>query len=185
MGCWEETCAITETPIFEGQSCVMVVLDKLVKDYMPFDCIKRVHGIHKGTYDEHGWIREIDIDYYYPDIQEKYKRWHAILGNKNRIFFHRFAWDKINHFMADESVDFADVFKSNLFELDEKEVQEFSKMLIFSGITRRDIMSSERFTGSQAVYQTTGHFDLVADLIKQQCHLMKDYLGDGDGDDDE
>ena len=61
----EETDAITRTPIFEGEPVVMVIIeegrtpDSLTMD--SYDGIgSNVHSIHKGTYNDYGWIAEID-----------------------------------------------------------------------------------------------------------------------------
>lgn len=83
MGCWEETCVLTLTPIYSGDSVVCVVYaNDVLFDYQrnssPQACaLKYVIDIQFGTYDDYGWLTESDSD-----------RPQAVV-----VFFHKQAWD--------------------------------------------------------------------------------------------
>lgn len=72
MGCWEETCALTNTPIYAGERCVMLELDKEQLDrYMKLNPLTPIgiqgsdsqwrmfKAIHRGTYNDYGWLEEL------------------------------------------------------------------------------------------------------------------------------
>lgn len=73
MGCWQETCALTNTPIYEGERCVMLVLDEkefnLYMKHFPLSPIgmrgtdnqwRMFKAVHKGTYNDYGWLNEVE-----------------------------------------------------------------------------------------------------------------------------
>ena len=71
MGCWQETCALSLTPIYEGEPCIMVIMDA------EWTTRVRAHSsvlgsigsnwqwrpfreFHRGTYNDYGWINELE-----------------------------------------------------------------------------------------------------------------------------
>ena len=93
MGCWEETCALTNTPIYNGERCVMIVIDEdklksLFKNFSGAVTIGTMGGdyqwkifksLHCGTYNDYGYLEELD---------------ESELGKSFPcIFFHEAVWD--------------------------------------------------------------------------------------------
>jgi hypothetical protein len=90
MGCWEETCALTNTPIYNGERCVMLELDEpQLGIYLKFSPLspmgtkgsdhqwRMFKALHRGTYNDYGWLEELDRrDRFWPCI-----------------FFHEKVWD--------------------------------------------------------------------------------------------
>lgn len=96
MGCWEETCAVTRTPIFAGDPVVMI----LFKDQRQFkyrfqwflendgDAHTQVEALYFGTYNDYGWINEVEDPTY-----DKHER---------AAFVHRWAWDRVQEMIPDD-----------------------------------------------------------------------------------
>jgi hypothetical protein len=172
MGCWEETCAITSQPIYSGDSCIMVIVrgfDLLMPLNNPVyeaDCI---HSIHKGEYNDYGWIEGLERK------------------EEDVIFFHESAWDKAIECMDNSKLSQADLEHSikmnyakdntrlvveNVPDYNELSLKEFEQRLIeckpnpeikmypehivdffkvsnFCYFTRRSIFGSCGFSGGQ------------------------------------
>lgn len=97
MGCWDETCGLTNTIVRTGDPCVMVVIKpggpspyiSHTFGNQPWD-LRQVQEIHKGTYNDYGWISEVDIE-------------HGDPRNDYFIcFFHRRVWDEVVAFEKDK-----------------------------------------------------------------------------------
>lgn len=84
MGCWQETCALTLTPIYETDEVVCLsfaeeVLTDSRRIFSPCDCaLAYLKDIQFGTYDDYGYINE-----------SEYKR----PENTVFIFLHKKAWE--------------------------------------------------------------------------------------------
>jgi hypothetical protein len=62
MGCWNETCALTHTPITNGEECWMVVLKKDIfsQDYWQLEFPRYSWlGTFFGKYNDYGWLEEV------------------------------------------------------------------------------------------------------------------------------
>lgn len=64
MGCWNETCALTHTPITEGEECYMIVVPRhMFKDddswQLEFPRYSWL-GTFKGSYNDYGWLDNLD-----------------------------------------------------------------------------------------------------------------------------
>lgn len=67
MGCWNETCALTHTPILAGEECYMVIVHRAsaMKDYWQLEFpIFAWQGTFKGHYNDYGWLDEVDQEKY-------------------------------------------------------------------------------------------------------------------------
>lgn len=65
MGCWNETCMLTDLPIYEGETVGAVLLIKknnMGKTYYPNDMWEPISPIIYGTYNGYGEITDIDLD---------------------------------------------------------------------------------------------------------------------------
>lgn len=102
MGCWEETCGITNTPIFEGDEVVLVVLSNEIGDEKislglgSWDDLRHVTAVAKGPYDHYGWVKGF----------REAKRGEALEETDGgtvyetsewmrKAMFHRQAWDAV------------------------------------------------------------------------------------------
>lgn len=103
MGCWEETCGITNTPIFEGQKVVMVVLDdELGEDQIDLGRfgswfeMEHITHIVKGKYDHYGWVQDYREAKRGEKISESEKgSVYETAEWMRKAMFHRAAWDAI------------------------------------------------------------------------------------------
>jgi len=95
MGCWNETDAITQQPIFVGDRCVMVLLDsdtpslKYGSSYGAFgmrvEDLNSVKSIRRGRYDDYGNLEQ------------------AGPGDKEvALFFLKEVWDRCKEYKADD-----------------------------------------------------------------------------------
>jgi hypothetical protein len=98
MGCWGETCALTQTPIFRDDEVVVVAWDSRVLTRWPSEWTHKrgvepmdgeyLRAIIKGKYNEYGWVQETDAP-------PSPKRGLACM------FFHRIVWDAAQQREAD------------------------------------------------------------------------------------
>jgi len=99
MGCWDETCCLSNQIVRENDPAVMVVIKPgevqhgLVCNTFgsQFWDFKQVKEIHKGTYNDYGWLKETHkedddprLDYYL-------------------CFFHKNIWDEVVDFERKEN----------------------------------------------------------------------------------
>jgi hypothetical protein len=61
MGCWNETCVITNTPVTAGAPAVMVLFNsKIRKEYHIFRGVRQnLIGVYHGQYDDYGCVDEL------------------------------------------------------------------------------------------------------------------------------
>jgi len=176
MGSFQETCALTATPIYYGERCMMVILDeewtKRIRNHesvvgyigstyqwRPF------RAFHRGTYEDYGWINELDSEPYKKDLHqppclffhESVWDWAAALPT-NEIFNRRLQWEQ------DENESAIERAKDLPKELDETETDRMwdlgllvysPEFLAFRRICevakdlRRDIFGGLTFRGHQ------------------------------------
>lgn len=91
MGCWQETEAITHTSIIRNESVVMVILTKEGAESHWWlgswsDLPEYIMEIHKGTYDDYGWINELSFH----DTDYGRRR-----DDARTVFFRQSVWDEI------------------------------------------------------------------------------------------
>ena len=61
MGCWNETCAVTGSPICINDEVVLVLFDSNSQSFIndiPHYYVPYLKNISKGTYNGYGWIKE-------------------------------------------------------------------------------------------------------------------------------
>lgn len=107
MGCFNETCAVSGTPIREGQQVKMVVF-KFPTGTLPpphnfFDRPELVYhsfvGTFTGKYDDYGRIDNVNAPQNLNDINLQEKR-EAIESKKYYWFFvHQAVWDEVENFI--------------------------------------------------------------------------------------
>jgi hypothetical protein len=100
MGCWQETCAMTHLPIYEGDRCVVVVLSELFNEvrevnpevvrFKSYEDFKYVEQVHRGTYDDYGWIKEMKDE----EAPDKHGVPRPFSQRRVTIFFHEQVWDE-------------------------------------------------------------------------------------------
>jgi len=149
MGCWEETCGLTNAPIYAGEACVLVALDRqrllnLFAHESPIgmcgglDQWLVVTSIHHGTYNDYGWIEEFDAP-------EDFHR--------ETIFFHKAAWDLALKIVNEPEIfgdpDFAGWSTKRMGLNITQELIEFAQVCTFAYEMRRDIFSGLKFRGHQ------------------------------------
>lgn len=165
MGCWQETCALTLTPIYEGERCVMLSLDegwlKLHLKYFPIDAIgtrssdsqwKMFTGVHRGTYNDYGWLRELDArDKFTPCS-----------------FFHEAVWDwALEHAKSlrdgDATPDFeCEIYRSKFNDLVVTDwLRDIVRVSRFALSLRRNIFSSLSFQGVQESVDDERKYELL------------------------
>lgn len=100
MGYWQETCALTNLPIYEDDPCVVVVMDEVFTTQLENNpelgrfnsdfAFKHLESVNRGTYNDYGWIKELK-DKKLPDkngINRPYSQ------RRVTIFFHARVWDE-------------------------------------------------------------------------------------------
>lgn len=98
MGCWNETCFVTRTPIFQGDKVAMVVLAldfpaSALIDFSMFRFQKAIETIEFGTYNDYGWIEEVDG----ATSKDMHLRMKARKPEpyERALFVHQKVWDRI------------------------------------------------------------------------------------------
>ena len=172
MGSWDETCAITQTPIRAGDPAVLAFLDReelfcISKtahgpndgDSLPprFEAFGHTHFdlravlfIAKGTYNDYGWLNEL------PKKTNEDPRRYQTPGDDNpfgsgfnlTVFFHRDVWDEI---VAKWPVTEDDRWRPWLPQgVDGPLLMELVAVCAFANRTRRDVLSGHLFRGMQS-----------------------------------
>lgn len=91
MGCFAGTCGITNTAIYEGDEVVLIVFNKQedfpTKFYYLYQEISQslrlklyqdeqpIKGVFLGTYNDYGWINEIEEDDENSETAQLFHRW--------------------------------------------------------------------------------------------------------------
>jgi hypothetical protein len=172
MGCWQETCALTSIPIFQDEKCVMVVLDEeWTKRIQKHESIVGLMGsswqwrpfrsFHKGTYNDYGWINELDMpDEPPPCIFFHLQAWNWVLGlPEDPMFTNRRQWEREENDLAiaclkgplakkaDESPE-DHLWSMGLLAIT-PEFVEFQRVCDVAGELRKDIFAGLKFRGCQ------------------------------------
>ncbi len=105
MGCWNETCAVTRTPISPGDPVMMIRVDNKIleaeSEIMYSTGLKRflkcVLGIYTGEYNDYGDIenREDAVDLLHFSVGDKNGICVDLRGSEKAIFVHQEVWDEI------------------------------------------------------------------------------------------
>jgi hypothetical protein len=166
MGCWEETCGLTNTPIFHESPVVMVrfrqsVLAPEWKTHRrePFGGYfdwQHIISIHEGTYDHYGWIKEIEAsrglceaDFLEKSGEDNNNDLHDysfdLINDPRRheiiVFFHRGVWDVCQDHDRNREVPMS-VAKI-------PKIDEFVKVATVASHCRMDIFAGVLFQGHQ------------------------------------
>lgn len=181
MGCWDETCGITRQPIFSGDPCVMVVFDHTKRDFNGWIVFSHtsdwdyVKEIHKGTYNDYGWLEELPHDHDDPRL------------NMPIVFFHQEVWDQCIK-MQREKISINDIEEELVHLKHSKMTQElgsivaskipledyalpdhFEEFLLISAFahsTRRVLLSAYCFRGCQD-WDSVDQRDLILTLSQK------------------
>lgn len=174
MGSWDETCGLTSAPIFSGEECVMVVLDPVeLSHFSVFESIlgqtgslveiRLVRGVQFGTYNDYGWLNEVD------EVDD-YEHRSAV------VFFHIRAWQWALRVFDQERMRDSEMRKHefnvqnilNETNVKESDVErDFFRVCKIASLFRRDVLSSIRFRGHQ-------EFDCTPDMRKEFIDLQND-----------
>lgn len=179
MGCWEETCGITRQPIFTGDPCVMVVFDDHAKEgfdsWIVFDYtfdFEYVKEIHKGTYNDSGWLEECPHDRDDPRLDMPI------------IFFHQEVWDQcvamqrekepikeeLVHLKRSKMTKELGFIIASERSLDDcilpDHLEEFMLLARFAHSTRRGLLSAYCFRGCQD-WDNVDQRDLILTLSQK------------------
>ena len=169
MGCWDETCGITRQPIFCGDPCVMVVFDhtkKCFDGWVTFDGsfdFSFVQEIHKGTYDDYGWLEEVHRDNGDPRMDMPI------------VFFHQKVWDQCIKMQREKTPGDRKVQELAYLRLGDSlnhpntlpdHLEEFMHIAQFSYTTRRGLLSAYCFRGCQD-RDSVDQRDLILKLSQQ------------------
>ncbi len=170
MGCWNETCAISRTPIFYGDNVVMIVINKaLFKGYgnRPRNLEASQFGrdierIEFGVYNDYGWLEELP-GAYSEGMKDRIERG-EMEAYERAIFIRRSVWDKVLSFPVLEEGYYEAVkynircerFSTSLFKEPDTRPEEFwdkindlVKIFTFTESCRVDILGGLAQKGSQ------------------------------------
>jgi hypothetical protein len=185
MGCWQETCGLTNTPIYQDERCVMVVIDVEWRQHeweirakygedgtflgqrATASQWKIVHSIHRGTYNDYGWLNEVD------EVTTD-----EIGHIAPALFFHEAVWDWAQTqdqkvwMLAFESAESYDVKVT-------PELLEFAKLCSVAFSLRRDPFSGLKFQGHQEWVEDARKDDFL-DLHRQILDRHKKMFEDAD-----
>lgn len=180
MGCWDETCALTNTPIRCGSPCVMVLIERERRNrfYGPFGNswldFNKVKGIYKGYYNDYGWMKD-KKGYGGNDIEVEgcdwnFKKYEDRPDEKFYIvFFHRNVWDACQKFHAENkqgnwNLEMPDRMEEINGEVKFSKHPEFSREFVvvccIAHSTRRDLLAGVQFKGCQD-WNTTETYKFV------------------------
>lgn len=182
MGCWDETCGITRQPIFADDPCVMVVFDN-TKPY--FDgwitftssfCWDYVKEIHKGTYNDYGWIEELPHDQDDPRM------------NMPIVFFHQEVWDQCIKMQREkepantsegvtQEMAFLHLHNAGVTP---DHLEEFMFIAQFAYATRRGLLSAYCFRGCQD-WDSADQRDLILKLSQKLNDQLRHRWDEEDG----
>jgi hypothetical protein len=136
MGCWDETCGLTNTPIFEGNPVVMVVFEQSVESKRlneGWSFADQVIAIHKGAYNNYGSVDDLQIAC----------RAFAV------IFFHRDVWDACIPRVQEYNAGPANAWRKMVGKPEIPDLGEFVAVLNVARPARRDVLSGLKFRGQQ------------------------------------
>lgn len=200
MGCWDETCILTNLPIYSDQPCVVVLLDRFLSDnyrrkrgfqhFMRDNELSHITQIHHGTYNSYGWINEVeDKKEPHPQEEGNGKIVYVDRPLSHRfvtIFFHKEAWDKAVKAGMEESKEdweyhldrlrINNMFGSNASSLvTESVLREFCAVAHVAFETRRYLMLSDQFHGHQD--NVSDYYDILHKLtakIWEDCKKLRE-----------
>jgi hypothetical protein len=151
MGMWDETCGVTNLPIFPNDACVVVVLDAAVRELSgplsEFEVPKHLKAVHRGTYDSYGWIDEVENN----DEADS-----CLV-----LLFHRYAWDAIV------------AASKKLPKADSRDASEFAAILEFASTTRRDVRVGASYRGTQDS-DSSDAYELLLELMKDGMNQYRE-----------
>ncbi len=142
MGCWTETCAVTNTAINSNQECVIVrikedptYLMRAYGYYPNIQSLEHVRDIIMGSYNDYGYVNEDDRDIDFSD-------------DEYRIFFHRKVWDSLAKMGKKEvsTTKWETINTQVPIEL----LKQFAAVALVALLARRNILANIVFTGSQS-----------------------------------
>src|SRR4051794_13905653 len=151
MGMWDETCAITNFPIFPNDPCVVVVFEPGAVDgesrSFGFDASRHVRAVCKGTYNAYGWIDEAPEDAFDQDAD--------VL-----VFVHRDVWEEVVAHWGGHVRPRGDDLPKPAGPVTAEDLREVQVVLDFAGTTRRDPLVGCLFRGVQD-HRTLEAYELI------------------------
>jgi hypothetical protein len=136
VGCWDETCGLTNTPILEGNPVVMVVFDQSVETErlrMGWSFATQVVAIHKGAYNGYGSVGDVEAN----------RRDVAV------IFFHRDVWDACIPRVREYNAGPANAWRMMSGKPEIPDLGELVAVTNVAHSARRDVLSGLEFRGKQ------------------------------------
>jgi len=160
MGVWDETCGLTNTPIYAGDPAVLVVLNIIVESKgldQTWLFISQVQAIHRGAYNGYG-----GVDAVIPET-----------GVVAGILFHRDAWEAAVQFHGPldsliplRRIKWGEPRAMPAILPPLPMIDEFTAVLNVANSARRDVLSGLKFRGRQDC-QGLKPYEFVAELARE------------------
>jgi hypothetical protein len=166
MGVWDETCGITRFPIFTGDECVLVVVDRKAVEggntELGAGDLVHVRAVHRGTYSGYGWVDEVEEDAARHDIDVM-------------LFFHRSAWDRVVGDGPAWSKAAAGAGAAPAgTTIGADDATALLWVMKFADRTRRDLYSATLFRGAQD-YRSLGAYEVLDELTRERMARHREH----------
>lgn len=177
MGCWEETCAVTHSPIFIKEKVVLIVPKisylKLTQEFQKYGpwyheaFVQATEAIHYGTYNEYGWIKEVAT----PDN----------IRDQQPIFVLREIWEGITNNWGQYGLLSSQDRFERLWEekgenphydppkISKEDAARFFLLIEFALCARVDLTSGDKFRGHQVAYDYGEGYRTLSKLISKRA----------------
>jgi len=162
MGCWYETCSVTDLPILPGEECYLVKFQEDPTHFWDhaYLLIRTIEGIHLGEYNDYGALETVDTE---PD--------------GIHLFFRKDVWDDIaSKPGAEEIIDHINNDRLEFFKdktLLTKLEKDFLKVRRFCFLTRHN-MDTEGFRGHQTCKLEM--YDAKIALMQTEISKLKKHI---------
>lgn len=199
MGCWNESCAITGYPVMPNQPVLMFITKKQFTPIRPscgFALWEQVSYIGFGTYNDYGWLNELDRDafcsVYEPEEDDK----EAIKRPDFRsLFIHKNVVDSIIKLipLKDPKKDIkfkietesyerlCKLYPDNDWKFKKpkfiKNIEYLESIVRFADVNRIDLSSPFAFKGAQHVPDKK-HWNLLIKMMKEQQKILDKYYNE-------
>ena len=198
MSSWQETCAVTRVPIFKGTSVVMIVPatynkvyhdqwlnefyhDQWFNEGFP-SSIDKVDSIHRGTYNDYGWINELKQKKGSEHTEAIFVRdavWKEIVGSEqlNVLYFKRLD-EQVDQWYAhlDKAAKLAEQENTPFAEKDPTDRQlfrEFYKVKTFASLCRINLPDAAAFRGTRSsVDRAKENYSLLTKLVQNEVNKL-------------
>ena len=155
MGSWNETCAVTNLPIIYPEEVVMLLLkdDETAKalaepSQLRLRLLRKIE-LHFGTYNDYGWIRELERD------------------ERDSLFVKRRVWDEVVKKDLDD--DFVDLVLNKSLEYDLREE------MVFWNLEKRAMAGSNKPIDEASKPKITQEIKDMAKVIAAVQRVRQDF----------